>query len=125
MRNPFTAVHIPLRGQGRILCLLTSAYFLLAVRLPAQTSGRTPAGDLLHQLSESVEALVRRVSPSVVQVVVAGYRPVEDGARSETGLIIGKQRSIGSGVIVDPEGYVVTNAHVVSGAQRIQVIVPT
>src|ERR1700680_2933724 len=31
---------------------------------------------------------------------------------------------MGSGVIVDAEGYVVTNAHVVNGAQQIEVLVP-
>ncbi len=39
--------------------------------------------------------------------------------------MIGRQRAIGSGVIVDPDGYVVTNAHVVTGAQRVQVVVPS
>ena len=39
-------------------------------------------------------------------------------------VVIGKQRTIGSGVIVDPEGYIVTNAHVVKGAEKIEVIVP-
>jgi serine protease Do len=39
--------------------------------------------------------------------------------------VIGRQRAIGSGVIVDPDGYVVTNAHVVTGAQRVQVVVPS
>jgi serine protease Do len=35
------------------------------------------------------------------------------------------QRASGSGVVVDPDGYIVTNAHVVRGAQRIRVEVPT
>jgi serine protease Do len=33
-------------------------------------------------------------------------------------------QSIGSGVIYDPEGYIVTNAHVVSGASKIKVVLP-
>ena len=32
-----------------------------------------------------------------------------------------RSRAMGSGVVVDPEGYVVTNAHVVEGAERLQV----
>jgi len=34
------------------------------------------------------------------------------------------RQKIGSGVIIDPDGYVVTNAHVIRGAQHIRVIVP-
>lgn len=34
------------------------------------------------------------------------------------------QRTAGSGVILDPDGYIVTNAHVVSGAIRVQVELP-
>ena len=32
-----------------------------------------------------------------------------------------RQRSLGSGVIVDPHGYIVTNFHVVEKADRIRV----
>jgi len=62
------------------------------------------------------------VTPSVVQVLVTGYGPVES-SRGDTTLVLGKQQSMGSGVIIDPDGYIITNAHVLRGAHRVQVII--
>jgi len=67
----------------------------------------------LTQLSQSLEELAQRVAPSVVQVLTTGYEPADGD--------LVRQRASGSGVILDPDGYVVTNAHVVQGARRIQV----
>jgi serine protease Do len=72
-----------------------------------------------------VESLVQRTSPSVVQIVVSGYGPLNEPGRDDTDVVIGQQRSLGSGVIIDPDGYIVTNAHVVASAQHIQVTLPT
>jgi serine protease Do len=36
-----------------------------------------------------------------------------------------KQRATGSGVILDPAGYILTNAHVVAGARRLEVMLPS
>ena len=58
---------------------------------------------------------------SIVQVQVTGYRAMEEKSQDEANLI-GRQRSLGSGVIVDPDGYIITNAHVVKGAQRVRVV---
>jgi len=77
--------------------------------------------DSLHQLDKSVESLVQQVSPAVVQILVTGYGAVEQHGQTNTALI-GRQRSLGSGVIVDPEGYIITNAHVVQGAVRVRVV---
>ena len=79
--------------------------------------------DPLHQLNNSVRALVKRVTPSVVQVLVTGYGPVE-GSGGNTNLVLGRQQSLGSGLIIDAEGYIVTNAHVLRGAHRVQVKIP-
>jgi serine protease Do len=98
---------------------------LFAANLAAQTPKKVTGVDPLHQFNDSLEALVRHVSPSVVQVVATGYGAVESSTRTNAGLAVERQRSIGSGFIVDPNGYIVTNAHVVAGAQRVQVILPT
>jgi len=111
----------------RVLLLFFAGAFLSSLPgASAQTQAPEAAhpSDLLHQLNASIEALVDRVSPTVVQILVTGYGSAEETDRNQTDLIIGRRRAIGSGVIVDPEGFIITNAHVVSGAQNIEVLVP-
>jgi len=104
--------------------ILMSVWFLASGSVAGQTPQNASRPDALHQLNESVEALVQRVSPSVVQILVTGYSSTERAQRGETDLVIGRERAIGSGVIVDSEGYILTNAHVLNGAEKIEVIVP-
>ena len=118
----------PSNKSGRVIWIhvsLTAYLLLFAATLPAQTPRRGSALDPLHQFNSSLKALVKDVSPSVVQVLATGYGAVEESSHNNMGLAVERQRSIGSGVIVDPDGYIVTNAHVVAGAQRVQVIIPT
>jgi serine protease Do len=79
-------------------------------------AAQTP--DVLRQLSASLEALTRRVSPAVVQVFVTGY-----GA-ADGDVAVAMRESAGSGAVIDAAGYIVTNAHVVAGARRIRVLLP-
>ena len=73
-------------------------------------------------MSAAFEGLVRRVSPAVVEVLVTGYATGEEDDEPTTPSSVGRERSLGSGVIIDPDGYIVTNYHVVKGADRVRVV---
>ena len=73
----------------------------------------------LARLSGSFERLSEQVGPAVVQIFATEYSTAL--GNSESGLL-SRDQSSGSGVILDPEGYILTNAHVVQGARRVQVL---
>ena len=80
--------------------------------------------DPLVRMNESIDALTRKVWPSVVQILVSSYGPRSEGPQGSASVVIGRQQSTGSGFVIDPEGYIMTNAHVVNGAQRVQIVLP-
>jgi serine protease Do len=90
---------------------------------PEPSASEAPG--VLVQLNSALEMLAARVSPAVVQILVTGYGPLRDREedRSQAAFIV-RQHAVGSGVIVDSHGYIMTNAHVVEGAQRIRVALP-
>lgn len=71
-------------------------------------------------MSGAFETLVKRVSPAVVEVLVTGYGTEEEDDKESSPT--GRERSLGSGVILEPDGYIVTNFHVVKGADRVRVV---
>ncbi|HEV3276080.1 MAG TPA: trypsin-like peptidase domain-containing protein [Terriglobia bacterium] len=85
--------------------------------------GQGARAESLQDLNGSLVDLADRVSPSVVQILVAGYGLQRQGneGSGNADVVVSRQRAIGSGVIVDPGGYIMTNAHVVAGAEHIQV----
>ena len=102
--------------SAAILAVLLTPTLALAQRSAASVG-------TLSELSRSLEDLSQKVSASVVQIFVTGYAPPEEddphAAAQPT-----FERSSGSGVIVDADGYIVTNAHVVENATRIEVELP-
>ncbi len=90
---------------------------LLAALAAALASAQTqPPG--LREINDHFVRLSERLTPAVVLVVSNAYRPL---SMEEAAAPVALQQSAGSGVILSPDGYIVTNAHVVAGATQVRV----
>ena len=107
-----------------LLLLLLTPAMAFAQSGPKPVPKPAPPPDPLVRMNESMDALTKKVWPSVVQILVSSYGPRAEGMKGETSLVVGRQRSTGSGFVIDPDGYIMTNAHVVSGARRVQIVLP-
>src|SRR5882672_1482968 len=79
-----------------------------AAPAPAVAPELARFNDLLAGLAESLK-------PAIVHVRVRRSGPVKDDQEGEP------RRAAGTGFIIDPDGIIVTNAHVVEGATAVQV----
>src|SRR6266480_3550419 len=118
--------------SSRLLAASFLALFLLgSVDFAAGEERRVPGSTA--ELAFSYAPVVRRVAPAVVNVyaakVVENRNPFFDdpffrrffGGPNSSLPREQVQRSLGSGVIVDPSGLVVTNNHVIEGASEVKV----
>lgn len=100
----------------------------LALSVQMQAQRPQESYDPLQQLSKSLERLTDRVCPAVVQLQISAYSTDADdddddnNRTSPRTTVVLKQHVVGSGVILDSTGYIVTNFHVVKGAKRIRVV---
>ncbi|MDR7402698.1 MAG: trypsin-like peptidase domain-containing protein [Armatimonadota bacterium] len=76
-------------------------------------------GEALDAYSRAVVAAVELVGPAVVSVGMARRAPDPWRRRG-----LPEMRGAGSGVLIAPDGYILTNSHVVRGADRIEVRLP-
>jgi Do/DeqQ family serine protease len=116
-----------------VIRLFTALLVLAAATVPAMSQDRrVPASPADIRLSYA--PILQRVQSAVVNVyaakMVQNHNPLLDdpifrrffgvpGQRQEQ-----MQRSLGSGVMVDPSGLVVTNNHVIEGADQVRVSLP-
>lgn len=107
-----------------ILERLTAGSLLVLALIPIGLAAQTTRNRAvtLGDFSTAVEELCAAASPAVVQIEVRTRSLVSGDDERNTGLVA-RQSASGSGVIVDPSGYIITNAHVAEGSRDIDVSV--
>jgi Do/DeqQ family serine protease len=111
------------------LAVFLVALFLILQAIPGALAQQRQVPASAGQLELSFAPIVKRVAPAVVNVyaarIVANSNPflADPFFRQFFGAVPREQveRSLGSGVIVDPAGLVVTNYHVIEGASQVKV----
>lgn len=73
---------------------------------------------LLDSYSQAVVTVAEKVGPAVVNISAVHHRT----ARTPRGPMPFEAPGAGSGVIIAPDGYILTNSHVVHGATRLEVV---
>lgn len=107
--------------------VLAAVALVVAVYLwkAAGAGNAAPGGSKLTAFDREFTGLVARVLPSVVSIEALPAGDA-DPRLQLLRMLLGSQaapdaRAAGSGVIVSPEGHIVTNLHVVTGAAAVQV----
>jgi serine protease Do len=107
--------------------MIRTAIVGMVLLLSAPAPGTAQAGpnapkpsNFLAEFSSALQDLAQSASPAVVQIRVETLAPLGKGDSGRTGYV-SEQEATGSGVIVDPDGYIVTNAHVLRNARHIEV----
>jgi len=98
-----------------LVCLL----FLSGLVYPDDAEDLANARERIRDLETDIQELIDEVSPAVGAVM--NYAAQQNPT---TGEVRVTPRSLGSGLIVDPRGFLLTNVHVIAGAGHLTVTLP-
>jgi S1-C subfamily serine protease len=113
----------PRRGRGALAALLAALLgaaigtgTTLAVLSPDETTGAVtaPSIEVNGEQASIVPAVAQAVTPSVVRIDI-------EGGIGASPLAPGGAPALGSGVIYRSDGYILTNHHVIDGAEAVRV----
>ena len=104
---------------------------VLPVQLSAQSAAPTSPKDIAHALNEAYTSVYEKVAPAVVVIDVEKEDKLGTDAnpmpgfdfffRGPKGESEQPDQSEGSGFVIRPDGYIITNNHVIDGADKINV----
>ncbi len=135
-RSPVTAIRVATAVGVLALGAGGAAWWTTPDPVRAQAVAAAPAAPVARAAVMSYADAVSRVSPAVVTVQVerkATFFPTSGfpddplfrrffGDRMPSPERTPRQRGLGSGVIIQGDGRIVTNAHVVEGADKVRVV---
>jgi serine protease Do len=121
----------PSRGRSAAVGAFVALAILLAPVLPPAASAApdtlwvedrasaTPPSELL-QLSDALAKLAEGLRPAVVQIGPIGDRDPEREPTPDSPPAPGERPRVGSGFIIHPDGYVLTNHHVLTSGNQVE-----